>query len=107
MGTVYLVLTILAETCAVLCMKASNGFQHRGLTVVAIVTYGLGFVFLTLALKELPAGLANAVWAGASTILVALLGVLLFKEHLNTIQVISLLLIVVGLVGLNLAGATH
>lgn len=105
MGNVYLVLTILAETCAVLFMKAAEGFQHRWFTISAMIAYGLGFIFLTMALKSLPAGLANAVWAGASTILVAVCGVWLFKEHLNSIQIISLVLIIVGLVGLNVSGS--
>jgi multidrug transporter EmrE-like cation transporter len=104
MGYIYLVLTILAETAAVLCMKLSNGFYHRWYTTAAILTYALGFVFLTIALKYLPAGIANGIWAGASTVLVAVFGVILFKEQLNTIPLISLFLIVIGLVGLNFSG---
>jgi small multidrug resistance pump len=101
MGNLFLILTILSETAAVICMKLSAGFTNTLYTIFAIITYGLSFLFLTLALKYLPAGIANGIWAGVSTILVALIGMLVFKEKLNTIQMISLLLIAIGLIGLN------
>ena len=85
MGYIYLLLTVVSESLAVVFMKSSAGFQHRLFTVFAIVCYGLSFVFLTLALKSLPAGLANAIWAGASAVLVAILGVILFGEKLSTV----------------------
>jgi small multidrug resistance pump len=101
MGNLFLILTILSETAAVICMKLSDGFHNKMYTVFAIITYGLSFLFLTLALKSLPAGIANGIWAGASTILVALIGVLVFKEKLTAMQLVSLLLIAAGLIGLN------
>jgi len=102
MGYLFLLLTVIAESAAVILMKMSDGFSKKVEALMAIVCYGLSFVFLTLALKTLPVGMANATWAGASTILVAVLGIYLFKEHLSSIQVVSLVLIVLGLVGLNL-----
>lgn len=107
MGYLFLVLTILSETAAVIYMKLSNGFQHKVNALIAVLAYILGFVFLTLALKQMPVGIANAIWAGASTILVAVLGIYLFKEQLTTLQWVSLILIVLGLVGLNLEKTTH
>jgi len=101
MGYLFLLLTVLTETSAVLFMKASDGFQQRTNSVIAVIAYMLSFVFLTLALKRLPVGTANAVWAGASTLLVAILGVFFFKESLNARQMIFLALIVIGLVGLQ------
>lgn len=102
MGYLFLALTIISETAAVIYMKLSHGFQNKLNASIAIIAYVLGFIFLTLALKYLPVGIANAIWAGASTVLVAVLGVYLFNEQLTTIQVISLILIVLGLVGLSL-----
>ena len=101
MGNLFLFLTILTETGAIICMKLSAGFQHRLYTAVAIASYGLSFVFLTLALKQLPAGITNAIWAGSSTVLVTMLGILIFKEKLNAVQIASVVLIVIGLAGLN------
>lgn len=102
MGYLFLLLTVLAETAAVLFMKTANGFQHKAQAAAAVVAYLLSFYFLTLALKRLPMGTANATWAGASTVLVALLGVWLFKETITLRQAIFMGLIVVGLIGLHL-----
>jgi len=103
MGYIFLILTIIFETAAIIFIKLSNGFEQKGWLISGIVTYLLSFIFLTMSLKQIPAGIANATWAGASTILVALLGILIFKEQLSGLQLIFLALIVVGLVGLNLA----
>ena len=104
MGNLFLLFTILSETAAVICMKLSTGFQNKLYTIVAVITYALSFVFLTLSLKSLPAGIANAIWAGASTVLVTVLGLFIFKERLSTVQIVSMVLIVLGLVGLNWKG---
>jgi multidrug transporter EmrE-like cation transporter len=106
MGYLFLLLTILSETTAVIFMKLSQGFQYKLQAGIAIVAYVLSFVFLTLALKHLPAGLANALWAGASALLVAVLGIFIFNEKLNSLQFVFLLLIVVGLVGLQFSRTT-
>ena len=103
MGYLFLLLTVLTESAAVIFMKLSQGFKHKTEVGIAITAYILSFVFLTLALKYLPVGLANAVWAGASTLLVAVLGIFIFKEQLSTLQFVFLALILIGLVGLNLS----
>jgi multidrug transporter EmrE-like cation transporter len=103
MGYLFLILTVISETVAVIFMKLSNGFQNRLQAAIAVLAYFLSFIFLTYALRHMPVGLANAVWAGASTVLVAILGVFIFKEHLTIVQFIFLSMIVIGLIGLNLS----
>ena len=101
MGYIFLILTILVESAAILLMKLSHGFQHKSFGILAIVFYAAGFFLLTWSLKYLPVGLANAIWAGASTLIVALMGFLFFKETFTWQQLIFLVFIVIGLVGLN------
>jgi len=101
MGYLFLICTILSESTAVICMKLSNGFQHTMFSIIAILTYAASFVFLTLALRSLNAGVTNAVWAGASTLLVAILGIWVLNEKMTVIQVVSLLLVVAGIAGLH------
>lgn len=64
-------------------------------------------VFLTLCLKKIDVSVAYAVWAGLGTALIAIIGILWFKEPLGALKVISLVLIVGGVVGLNLSGVAH
>jgi len=105
MGNLFLLFTILSESAAIILMKLSHGFQQKLQGGLAVFCYALSFTFLTLALKTLPAGIANAVWAGCSTILVAVLSIFIFKEQLNISQIIFLALIIIGLVGLNYSTA--
>ena len=102
MSYIFLIITILAETAAVIFMKLSNGFHQKYYALLAIISYAASFIFLTLALKQLPAGIANAIWAGASTLLVAVAGIYVFNEKLNWLQILSMLFIMVGLIGLNI-----
>lgn len=106
MPYIFLALTIVFETAALICMKLSAGFQHLSWSIIAVVTYILSFVFLTLALKHLSAGVTNAIWAGASTLLVAILGTMIFKEPMSAIRIFFLLLIITGIAGLSLTGKT-
>ena len=101
MGNLFLLFTILTETGAVICMKLSQGFNNKLYTAAAMVSYGAEFLFLTLTLKYLPAGIANGIWAAASTILVAVLGIFIFNENSAPSKPSSLLLIAIGLVGLG------
>jgi multidrug transporter EmrE-like cation transporter len=64
--------------------------------------YIAGFLLLTQTLKHLPMGWTNAIWAGASTIVIVVLGLLFFNETVSVKQGAFLLLIVIGLVGLEM-----
>lgn len=103
MGYLFLILTILLEGSAVIFMKLSHGFENKLYGGLAVLGYGLSFITLTLALKHLPVGITNATWAGASTLLVAIAGIFIFKEHLSAMQMVYMALIIIGIVGLNLA----
>jgi small multidrug resistance pump len=50
---------------------------------------------------------AYAVWSGLGTALIATVGVLWLKEPLNTLKIVSLMLIIIGVIGLNLSGGVH
>ena len=52
--------------------------------------------------KKLPLGTAYAMWTGFGIVGTSLLGVFLFKEALNTAQVICIAMIICGIVGLKL-----
>ena len=101
MGYLFLIITVLLESTAVIFMKLSHGFTHKTYGIVALAAYGISFITLTFALKYLQMGIANAIWAGASTIIVAIAGIFIFKEQLNGMQWFYLSLIIIGLIGLN------
>lgn len=107
MSFVYLGLAILFEVLGTTFMKLSDGLTKPGPAIGMLVFYGIGFLFLALSLKRLEVSAVYAIWSGVGTALIALIGVLLFKESLTAIKLVSLTLIVFGVIGLNLAGTAQ
>lgn len=99
----YLILAILLEVAGTTSMKLSQGFSQVGPSILIFVFYIFSFVFLTLSLKRLELSMAYAVWSGLGTTLIAVIGVVFFHEPMTAIKIVSLLLVILGVVGLELA----
>ena len=107
MQWVLLIGAILSEVSATLALKASDGFSKVVPTIVVVVGYVLAFVLLSQVLKRgMNLGVAYGIWAAAGVGLVALAGVVLFKEGLTWIQIGGLVLVAGGVLALEL-GASH
>lgn len=100
---IFLGLAIVLEVCGTTSMKFSEGFTRLLPSVLIFVFYGLAFTCLTLALKTIDISVAYAIWAGIGTALIAVIGVLYFRENFNVVKGISIALIIIGVVGLNLS----
>ncbi|ABF43754.1 small multidrug resistance protein [Candidatus Koribacter versatilis Ellin345] len=100
----WLFLAIALEVAATILMKYSDGFTRFGPTVGMLVLYALSLAPLARVLKELEVGAVYAIWSALGTVAVALLGMVLFHEPANALKVFSIVLIIVGVVGLNLSG---
>jgi small multidrug resistance pump len=98
---------IVLEVLGTTSMKLSQGFTRLVPSVAIFVFYGLSFYALTIAIKEIDISVAYAVWAGLGTALIALIGICWFKEAFTLIKALSLVLIVIGVIGLNLSGSSH
>ncbi|ALK05853.1 small multidrug resistance pump [Methanosarcina thermophila] len=98
-----LLLAILFEVCGTTCMKLSQGFSKILPSILIFVFYAVSFFLFTLALKGMDVSIAYAVWAGLGTALITIIGILWFREPVNSVKMISLFIVVVGLIGLNLS----
>ena len=98
-----LITAIVLEVAGTTNMKLSDGFTRTLPSVLIFVFYGLSFTAFTFALKKLDLSLSYAIWAGAGTVLIAAIGVIGFKEPVSALKVGSVLLIVIGIVGLNIS----
>ncbi|MDZ8026226.1 MAG: DMT family transporter [Nostoc sp. DedQUE01] len=98
---IYLIAAILFEVSGTTCMKLSEGFTKIVPSVLIFVFYGFCFTFLTLALKKLEISVAYSVWAGLGTILVAMIGIIWFRESATLTKLISISLIIIGVIGIN------
>lgn len=92
---------IVAEVCATLLLKASDGFGRPVVGAVALAGYGLALVLLSRALQRLPISVAYPVWVGAGSVVVAAAGVVLFGDRLTVPAVAGIALVALGVVVLN------
>ena len=98
-----LIIAILCEVVGTAYMKLSHGFTRLSPTVFMVGFNFVSFILVTLALKKIDVSIAYAVWSGLGTALVALIGFYVFKEQLNPVKIIFLVMIIVGVVGLKLS----
>jgi small multidrug resistance pump len=107
MTLLWLALAIVFEVGWAVAMKRSDGFTRAGPAAATVVMYLLSVVFLALAARRMEIGVAYAVWAGSGVALIALIGVLHFREPVTALKVVSIALILLGIVGLHLSRAAH
>jgi len=107
MAWLYLVAAIVTEVIGTTYMKLAEGFSKLTPSILVFVFYGLSLVALTLALKRIDVSVAYAVWSGLGTAMIAAIGLLIFKEPLTLVKMLSLLCIIAGVIGLNSVGGVH
>jgi len=101
---IFLAVSIVTEVAGTTSMKLSEGFTKPGFSILIFIFYVISFYFFSLTVKRVDLGTAYAIWAGLGTALIALIGVVYFREGVDTIKIISLAAIIAGVIGLNLAG---
>lgn len=107
MSWLWVMLAILLEVSGTTCMKLSDQFRHLTPSVLMFVFYALSLASLTMALGEINISVVYAIWSGMGTALIAAVGFIYFRETPTPQKIFSLALIIVGIVGLQLAGVGH
>ena len=102
MHWIYLLIAGLFEVGWATGLKFSHGFSQAIPSILTIIGMIASFYFLSLALKNLPLGTAYAIWTGIGTIGTVIFGILLFKEPVDTVRILCILLIISGITGLKL-----
>ena len=102
MHWLYLAGAILFEVAGTTSMKLSYGFTRLIPSILIFVFYVLSFVSLTYAVKKIDMSVSYAIWSGIGTTLIAMIGVYYFKESMTTLKFFSIILIILGVIGLNI-----
>ncbi len=103
MAWAILVVAGLFEVAWAIGLKYTEGLTRFWPTVGTAAAMIVSLVLLGLAMKALPVGTAYSVWVGVGCVGTVLLGSFLFGEPVNTLRLISVVLIVAGIIGLKLA----
>jgi small multidrug resistance pump len=104
MSWLFLFIGIVLELGGTTCMKLSEGFSRILPSVAMILFYMSSLGMLTLALKHIPLNVAYAIWSGLGTLLVVILGMVWFHEAVSLPKLASILLIILGVIGVRLSG---
>ncbi len=102
MSWLYLAVAIVAEVAATTTLKMSEGFTRPLPAGITVVGYTLAFYFLALTLREIPVGIAYAIWSGVGIVIITLVGALLFGQRLDPAGMAGIGLILAGVLVLKL-----
>lgn len=105
MGWVILFVAGLFEIAWAIGLKYTEGFTRFWPSVGTVSAMIISMGLLGIAMKSLPVGTSYAVWVGIGTVGTAILGIVLFSESANFLRLASLLLIILGIIGLKLSSS--
>ena len=94
---------IIFEVLGTICMKYADGFQKLWPSVFVFVFYLLCLVCLVFVLKKMQVSVAYAIWASLGTALIAIIGMIWFKEPVSFVKIASIVLIIIGIFGLEIS----
>jgi|SRR5699024_7620749 len=99
---VLLIIAIGFEITGTLFMGLTEGFSKVAPTIVVFSCYLIALLLSIIILKKMEVGYFNAIWSGAGTVIVNLLGILLISESINSLKLFGIASIVIGILLLNL-----
>jgi small multidrug resistance pump len=103
---IYLSAAIASEVVGTVFLRYTDGFTNPAPSILAVATYAASLWLTALALRQLEISLAYAVWAGVGTAAVAVIGIAALGESVNALKLASIGLVIGGVIGLNLSGAS-
>jgi quaternary ammonium compound-resistance protein SugE len=100
-----ILVAVTIEPVMALALREAQGFTKPWPTTLALAFSVAALGLVSFAMKSLPIGTAYAVFVGLGAAAVAVTGVVALGESLAATRVISILLILVGVVGLKFGTA--
>ncbi len=104
---IFLVGAVVAEVIATSLLKDTNEFKRWDIVLIMMGFYSLSFFMLSIVVKTIPVGVVYAIWSGLGVILISLIAAYKYAEIPNFPTISGLALIVIGVVIVNLYGASH
>lgn len=104
MAWLVLIVSGFLEAGWAISLKMSEGFSKLWPTVSFAVFAAVSLGGLAWAMKSLPVGPAYAVWTGIGAAVTATIGMVWLNDGVSVLKILSIVLIVSGVIGLNLAG---
>ena len=93
----------LFEAGMVIGLDASEGFMKLWGSLVMVVSGGISFYLLSVAMQSIPAGTAYAVWTAIGASLAVVLGILFLGEPANVLRLAGIAVVLGGVLMLRFA----
>ncbi len=103
MAWVVLFLAGLFEIGLVMGLNFSEGFTRLLPSLGMLVSGGISFYLLSVAMQSIPVGTAYAIWTAVGAAGAVLLGILLLGEPANVLRLVGIVTVLGGVVMLKLA----
>ena len=103
MSFYFVIITISAfiDIIANLLLKKSDGFKHKIFGISAILLVIVAFILLSFALKYVELSIAYSTWGAIGIIGTSLGGYIFYKEKLNYVGILGVIIIVCAVILLN------
>lgn len=85
-------------------LPATHGFTKLKPSLICIFCYVVCFFCFGYALSVIDLSIGYATWGAVGTVITTIIGVLVYKQKITKIGVVSLALIVISIAALNLFG---
>lgn len=102
MEWLYLILAGLCEIVWAYGLKMTDGFSDLGWSIFTLIFIIISFFLFAKSMQKIPIGTAYAIFTGIGAVGTAILGFILFNEDVNFIKIASLVILILGIVGLKL-----
>ena len=96
----HLAVAIFFEIAATTLLKMSEGFSRPLFAVASVALYAVCFWGLSLALRDIPMGIAYGIWSGVGIAGATLIGWALFGQNLSVLQVFLIAVLSAAAIGL-------
>lgn len=97
-----LAIAIVTEVAGTAFLVKSQGFTKLIPSSITIICYIISFYLLAQVAKTIPIGIAYAIWGGVGVALTAVIGIVAFKQYLDSPAIIGIGLIMSGVIVMNL-----
>lgn len=102
---IYLSFAIVAEVIGTSFIKLSDGFTHPIYTGLCLLCFTAALFLLSQSVKQIDISVVYAIWSGVGIALITAIGVLVFNEQLSLSRGLFIVLIAIGVVGLQMTSS--
>ncbi|GAA1228537.1 multidrug efflux SMR transporter [Prauserella halophila] len=106
MSWLYLAVAVVFEAAVGISAGNADGFKKLWWTVATLVSGAIATLFLSLALLTFDVGVGYALWTSLAGVGIVVIGAGFLSQKLTWKKLLGIAIVIGGVVGLNLAGAS-